>query len=207
MKINENKIDPDERNTVTDQDVGLRTMTKNKVKLLLVIPSIAWASFGLCHLMNGYTFNDSVSEIKWLALGLVLFLFALLGCIFKRTRWVAILSLLIIVAIGITEKSLRSHRLTVGIQQLEAIYHNIATKGPPFSQSIDRSSYKNPAFLHWYYQKNSEQSFAIVYIVSSDGWTMEYPGVTWRFIGYYPDGYEPNKEDTSNSDSATAKSE
>jgi hypothetical protein len=141
-------------------------------------------------------FPDSPSKDKqigviWLAFGLILFLVALGGCIFKRMRWTGIFSLLILVITGLTVKGLRSHRLATGVLQLEAIYREIAARGPPFPKAIAPASYNHPAFLHWYYQRNSDHSFAIVYIVSSDGWTMEYPDPTWRWIGYQPDGYKP----------------
>lgn len=170
-----------------------KAMTKTRLSLLLAIPATAWAAFGLCHALGGYAIRDISNGAILLAFGLVLVLGSLVGCLFKRTRCVAVVSLLIVVISGIAESGLRSHRLTVGVRQLEAIYRDIATRGPPFHQSINRASYENPTFLHWYYQRNSEQTFAIVYIVSSNGWAMEYPDATWRFIGFSPDGYEPNK--------------
>ncbi len=181
-------------------------MKANKPKLL-VIPSIIWACFGFYYALNGFTFNDTKNGAVWLALGLGLILLSMLACIFKQTRMEAVLSLVILLVFGISEIELRSHRLNAGIHQLEMIYSKIAVQGLPFPQSIDRSSYENPSYLQWYYQINSEHNFSIVYIVSSDGWAMEYPSGKWRFIGYYPNGYEPNKSASSNSDSVGADSE
>ena len=175
-------------------------MIKTGLKLLLAVPAIAWAAFGLYIALGGFAIPDHTRGLTWLAAALVLVLVSLVGCIFRGTRRVAMASLLILVISVFAELGLRSHRRTVGVRQLEAIYLDIASRGQPFPQSIDRASYANPTVLQWYYQKNSEQSFAIVYIESSDGWAMEYPEGTWRFIGYRPGGYDPNKAAASDAD-------
>jgi hypothetical protein len=92
---------------------------------------------------------------------------------------------------GVSVNAWRSHRLAAGVEQLEAVYREIASRGEPFPESIDRAAYETPAYLQWYYQKNGDKAFAIVYIVSSDGWAMEYPGGEWRHVGCRPDGYGP----------------
>lgn len=167
-------------------------MKKARLKLLLAIPAVVWTAFALCHALGGYTIQDRADGAVLWVVWLPLVLGSLVGCFFKRVRRVAVASVLILVISGVGLASLRSYRLAAGVEQLEAVYRDIAASGPPFPQSIDRAAYENPAFLHWYYQRHSEQTFAVVYIVSSDGWAMEYPDAAWRFVGFYPHGYKPD---------------
>lgn len=166
-------------------------MLKIGLKLLLVVPMIVWVAVGLSCAFGGFAIHDKISFEIWTLCGAVPVIACLVGCIFRRTRWMAVVSLLVLIVAWNVTTGLGSHRLSVGIRQLEAVYQDVAAKGQPFPQSIDRASYENPAYLHWYYQKNSETSFAIVYIVASDGWAMEYPDAKWRSIMYCPDGYQP----------------
>ena len=166
-------------------------MLKIGLNLLLAALTIVWGTVGLSYAFAGFAINDKISFGIWQLYGAVPVIACLVGGLFRRTRWTAVVSLMVLVVSGYATPGIRSHRLAVGIRQLEAIYQDVAAKGQPFPQSIDRASYENPAYLHWYYQKNSEKSFAIVYIVSSDGWAMEYPGARWRKIMYCPYGYQP----------------
>ena len=166
-------------------------MAKSRLKLLLVVPAIVWAAYGLQHALGSFTIADSFTGARWLAIGCLLALGSVLGGILSPR--LAIVSLAILAVSGVGATKLRSHRLAAGIRQLEATYRDVAARGQPFPQTISRAAYENPAFLHWYYQRNSERSFAIVYIASSNGWAMEYPKGTWRFISYKPNGYEPDE--------------
>lgn len=165
---------------------------KNHLRWLLAVLAIAWVGLCLNHAFGDFTTDVARHEALLAALAVILILGSLTACIFRKTRLVAIVLMPILVVTGAATRSVRSHRLASGIQQLEVIYGDIAARGQPFPDAIDGNSYEKPAFLHWYYQKHSEQSFAIVYIVSSNGWAMEFPGGAWRFIGYWPDGYSPN---------------
>jgi hypothetical protein len=167
---------------------------KTPLRWLLAIPAFSWAFFGLKHAFGGYAVEDQMRGMSLAAWVLVLISGYVVACIFRKTRPVAAVSLLILVVTVAAAMGLRSHRLATGVQQLEAIYRDIAACGQPFPDAIDRDSYENPTFLQWYYQKHSEQSFAIVYIVSSNGWAMEYPGGAWRFVGNKPDGYVPEEK-------------
>lgn len=166
-------------------------MKSKKLKLLLVALFLLWGGFGLYVAMGEFTLREQFLLGYWLASGLVFVIGCAIACCFRKTRRSALPSLFIVVCFGFVLVSLRLHRLTTGVAQLESIYQSIASQGEPYPESIDRTEYSNPEYLQWYYQQNSPESFAIVYLVSSDGWAMEYPDGEWRFIGYRPDGYEP----------------
>ena len=165
-------------------------MKKKLLKSLLIIPALVWAGLVLRNAVDFSGITDTAYSLFLMASGLALGLASLAVCFIKQTRWMGVASLLIFGITAYGESALRSHLLATGVQQLEVVYREIAASGPPFPDSIDRASYENPVYLPWYYQKNSEQSFAIVYLDSSDGWAMEYPYAKWQWIGYRPDGYE-----------------
>ncbi len=163
------------------------------LKLLVALPMIAWALLGLRIASSGFGSREFQTRFVWFVCACALTVCCLAGLVFAKTRWIAAACLLIVVAFTFALMEFRHHRLTSGIRQLEAVYDEIASSGPPFPLSIERSSYPSPDYLHWYYQRNSEASFGIAYIVASNGWAIEYPEGTCRFIGYRPNGYEPNQ--------------
>lgn len=164
-------------------------MVRANLKLLLAIPAIGWAACGAYLAFGDYGIQGHLADLKWLAVGGVLALVSLVVGLFEPTRRPALASFLVVAAAGIGQPMFRRHRLAGGVRQLEAIYQDMAARGRPFPPSIDKASFDGPEFLPWYYQRNPDGSFAIVYIVSSDGYAMEYPKGRWRWIGYRPDGY------------------
>ena len=166
-------------------------MAKARYGLLLAVPVIVWACGWLQVVFGGFSIPDKGKGCIWFVVGVLLVVPYLVACIFRRTRLVAMLSVVFLIVFLLVGVNVRQHRLVVGVRWLEAVYQDIAARGAPFPESIDRADYKHPGYLHWYYQRNSDQSFAIVYIVSSDGYAMEYPRGTWRSVGYRPDGYDP----------------
>ena len=142
--------------------------------------------------MGDFTISNQGNIVILIVCGMALGMAFLVVCLFRQMRWAAVTSVLILGISAYGALSLRSGRLNTSVQLLEAIYQDIAKSGAPFPESIDRELLKTPIALRWYYQKNSDQSFAIVYIVSSDGWAMEYPNASWIWIGYHPKGYKPN---------------
>ena len=111
-------------------------MTKKRYNLLLVIPACIWVAFLLGHALGppgAYTIIDKKNAIGLVlyGVGVGLSLCYLVACIFKRMRWPAVASLLIVIvsayAAGDVRPKRRAQRLAVGIQQLDAIYRDIAT--------------------------------------------------------------------------------
>lgn len=159
--------------------------------VLLIFPLIAWALFGLRVAASGFDTNEEIQRLQWTFCGGVLALTYLIGLAFVKTRRISAGGLCILAISIFLEFHLCANRLASEIKQLETIYKNIASRGPEFPQHIETNSLPKPAYLHWYYQKNPGNSFAIVYTVSSDSWAMEYPDGQWRWIDFSPDGYKP----------------
>jgi hypothetical protein len=180
-------------------------MNKLATNLILLVPPFLWAAYGCSYVFSDYTMQASTHGAVWMAAGTLLVLVCLVCCVVKRIRKVAVVALLIVISSTVVGRRLRAARLEAGVRQIEAIYLDLAKAGPPFPQAIDRSQYENPSFLHWYYQQNSPESFSVVYLVLSDGWAMEYPQGTWRWIGYWPHGYDPKEIGSAEFDGGAAR--
>lgn len=166
--------------------------TKKSARFLVATAMVAWVLFGYWLGCESSTIQHTMHLAVWLTSGCGLLLVSLILLCFRGLRLFAVASILILVADPLVTISFRRHRYHSDILKLETIFEQIASRGPPFPESVQRASFDAPDTLQWYYQRNSTQSFSIVYLVSSDGWAMEYPGTTWQWIGYWPKGYTPN---------------
>lgn len=167
-------------------------MKPKLLSFLAALPVVLWLVFGLRHTLGPDAFRDKIEGFAWLMCGCALALCYLAALFSRKMRRTAAVLLVSIVVLGGCVMSIRDHRLRSEVRRLEAIYHDIASCGQPFPEAIDMAACDGPKHLRWYYQKNSGTSFAIVYILYSDGLAMEYPDGEWRWIGYVPNEYNPD---------------
>lgn len=164
----------------------------NKIaKMWPLIPSALWAVFGVVLALDPASCEGRVRSIVWLGAGMLLLFLNLGLCVLQSTRAAALTSMILLIASAPGHFLIRVNRLDYGRNQIEAVYTAVAKQGPPFPDKLDETSKTVPGYMEWYYQKHSDEKFAVVYLVCSDGWAMEYPSAQWQFIGFRPDGYVP----------------
>jgi hypothetical protein len=118
-------------------------------------------------------------------------LFCLLCLFWRRVRWaMAGVSLaIVILTLGYIEGQTQRHRAVRSY--LESGYDQIAHRGKPFPKTLPPELREGARAVRWYYQRNSDDSFGIAYVIGSDGYVLHYPDKTWKFIGYRPQKYGP----------------
>lgn len=167
----------------------------NKIaKAWPLITLAVWAVFGVIFALDPVSCKGAERSIFWLGIGVLLLLLNLGLILFRSTRATALVSVLLLVVFVSGHFWIKVNRLDYGRKQIEAVYTAVAKQGPPFPDKLDVVSLTVPGYMEWYYQKHSAEKFAVVYLVCSDGWAMEYPSAQWQFIGYCPDGYVPLAE-------------
>lgn len=169
----------------------------NKIaNLWPLVPLALWVLFGSTVAFGSFTPIDQERDILWLGIGLLLLVFNLGLCVPHSTRPAALCCVVVLIIIAPAIQMIRGSRLGFGRRRLEAIYSDFAKRGPPFPDKYEASSDAVPGYMTWYYQQHSREKFAVVYLVSSNGWAMEYPSAKWHFIGYQPNGYVPRADGT-----------
>lgn len=150
---------------------------------------ILLCAFSINEINAEFTTQHKERMIGIIIASMVLLFGSLTLMVFVRNRIPLIFLSMLALANALVPNIMDMNRVKANVEVLDKLHEELVKKGKPYPKGIEKD--RLPDDVMCYYQYNSDESFGLVFILSSDAWVKEQSDDEWHWIGFHPDSYDP----------------